>query len=53
MAAVEPLAKEARISVVTGDDSPVCRDKTALISVFTEKLSALIMREDQGDLPGL
>ncbi len=52
VAAVEPLAKEAGISVVTGDDSPVCRDKTALISVFNGKIVRPYYEEDQETFRG-
>ena len=44
---VKPLAKDAGVEVVTGDDSPVCRDKTALISVFNGKIIRPYYEEDQ------
>ena len=52
VAAVKPLAESAGIEVVTGDDSPVCRDKTALISVFNGKIIRPYYEEDQETFKG-
>lgn len=49
---IVPLAKAADIEVVTGDDSPVCRDKTALISVFNGKIIRPYYEEDQETFRG-
>lgn len=49
---VKPLAKDAGVEVVTGDDSPVCRDKTALISVFNGKIIRPYFEEDQETFRG-
>lgn len=50
--AIRPLALEKGIFVVTGDDSPVCRDKTALISVFNGKIIRPYVEEDQETFKG-
>lgn len=44
---ITPLAEPLGIKVVTGDDNPVCRDKTALISVFNGKIIRPYVEEDQ------
>lgn len=50
--AVKPMAEAAGITVVTGEDSPVCRDKTALISVFNGKIVRPYYEEDQETFRG-
>lgn len=52
VSAVTPLAEAAGVTVVTGEDSPVCRDKTALISAFNGKIIRPYYEEDQETFRG-
>ena len=52
VSAVAPLAEAAGVTVVTGEDSPVCRDKTALISAFNGKIIRPYYEEDQETFRG-
>lgn len=52
LSAVRELAETEGIKVVSGDDNPVCRDKTALISVFNGKIVRPYYEEDQETFRG-
>ena len=45
-------AKEAGIGLITGEDSPVCREETALISAFNQKLIRPFYIEDRDTFCG-
>lgn len=52
VSAISEPAAAAGIKVVTGEDSPVCRDKTALISAFNGKIIRPYYEEDQETFRG-
>lgn len=50
--AIDEPAKAAGIRIVTGEDSPVCREETALISAFNQKLIRPFYIEDTASFCG-